>query len=378
MRKLVTSTALGIIFGASGVLPSLAQEIPKVTPSVTPVTPTILEPVIEKVPVIPKTIVPLPDLKTVLPVIGPNSLIPTDLTPMFHMNILPNNSGMSQEELVVAANNKDERYQFTGVWLSFLEGDESSQANNPPYAPIALTEPVEKLPVKKSAFVEYMEKQRFSIVDLLERLFNRSEAVFMPTKNADYSKIAKDNMLVKDGALLVRAGRIPVTVTTKVNGETVSTRIRGGALALISTFDKQTIVINLTDNRLSAVICEVPAPDKRILPITIPSGQIAEVYPVESNTVSNLVAKRVLVNQRTRDDIGLLISDCNYVRTMNKFRLTPALPKHDFNRVLKTAAALAYVRRSPISAATPVPKKSDSVKSAPATNDKGATGKGAT
>lgn len=373
MRKLVTSVALGIMVGASLASPVVAIEGPIEVPVVTPPPPKVEVPVVEvPKPVVPKTIVPIPDLKTILPVVGPNSLIPTDNTPFVHLDLLQKNAHLSPEELLAAANSKDERYAFTGVWLPFLEVAADSQADKNSYSPIAFTEPVandttEKPLVKKFGFAEYIERQRFSISELLDRLLNRSEAVFMPTKKADYSKIAVDNLLVRDGAVIVRAGRTPVTVTTQVNNEKVSTRLRGGALALISAFDKQTIVLNLTDNRLSAVVCSVPAHSGKTLPVSVPSGQIVEVYPIESKTVTNLVARRVLVNERTREDMGLLISDCNYVRTMNKFRLTPALPKRDMNRVLKTAAALAYVRRYPVTQAKPV--KKEEPKSAPANDD---------
>lgn len=67
------------------------------------------------------------------------------------------------------------------------------------------------------------------------------------------------------------------------------------------------------------------------------------MYAPDDKPVSNLVATKIDVNRRIGPDHGLLVSQCHYMRALKKFRLASALAKQDLDRVLKTAAAVAYV-----------------------------------
>lgn len=326
MRKTqLLTAALIVTFGT----PAMALEGPPVeTPVIVPPTVPVIEP-----PPIPPPPPPQMVINYNLPTILPNSLIPTDTLGVrgFRPNY-PN----TPADLMAAATKKDDRYQFTGQWIPFFENGQNhdEHLSTSPLSPVAFVEPVAQT-APKAGKAEFFIRPKIS---------HPSEAVYMPTREAPVHKITSDNLQLGDGAVLVRAGKTPVYVTTRVNGEKVATRISRGALAMISAFDNQTVVLNLTDNRLGAVVCTLPGNGGNTS-VSVLTGQVAEVYPIEATPGTNLVSKRVRVNQRTRDDIGLLVSDCHYVRAMKKFQLTPLLDRTDYNRVLKTAVAVAIVRR---------------------------------
>lgn len=299
-----------------------------------PQVPAPVAPVIEPPP--PPVVPPPPPppqmvINYTLPAILPNSLIPTDTLGI--RGIRPKFT-LSSDELMKGAMAKDDRYQFTGVWIPFFENgqDNGEHLSTSPLSPVAFVEPVAPPKTGKAEFF------------IRPKIVHPSEAVYMPTREAPVQKITSDNLQLNDGAVLVRAGKTPVYVTTRVNGEKIATRISRGALAMVSAFDSKTVVLNLTDNRLGAVVCSLPGNGGNTS-VQVITGQVAEIYPVETTPGTNLVAKKVRVNQRTRDDIGLLVSDCHYVRAMKKFQLTPLLDRTDYNRVLKTAVAVAIVRR---------------------------------
>jgi hypothetical protein len=100
MQKSLLALTLGITLGTTMFPAAFAVEGPIEVPKV--VTPTITPIVEEVVPVVepPKTIVPIPPMKDMIPVIFPNSLIPTDSTPLMKMNFP--NKGLTAKEMTIA------------------------------------------------------------------------------------------------------------------------------------------------------------------------------------------------------------------------------------------------------------------------------------
>lgn len=225
----------------------------------------------------------------------------------------------------------DPRYSFTGEWLLFKpENSSVSSADQSQIIKLVSYSPG----MPQEGKVQHTElPQKFT------------EPVFMPTEKAKFKVINEEHLTLHDGAVLVRAGTRPVFVSTNVNGERNLTRIAGGAVAMVSSFDKRTTALNLTDKCCGAVITYVPAKQRgQSQSVYINTGQVAEVYPSTEAPTSNTVATRIVTSKQVRDDIGLLVCDCNYVRAMKKFNLTANLPKEDLDRVLKTAAAKALMR----------------------------------
>ena len=171
-----------------------------------------------------------------------------------------------------------------------------------------------------------------------------TDAAFMATHDAQYSKIHDRHMALSDGAVLVRAGKEPVDVSTEVQGHVVKTRVSAGALVMVSAFDGKTTLLHLTDKASGSIVTTLPTERADYKVLALAPGQIAEVYSLKEKPSSHLVSRRIHINERLSDDKGLLVSQCHYVRALKKFNLVPVMQKDDYNRVLKTAAAISYVK----------------------------------
>ncbi len=285
---------------------------------------------------IPVPVVRPPVVTFQLPVISPPTVIlPTDTAGM-HSG--PDASKFQQlpsspltKEALAALTAPDSRYQFTGEWLPFSSQYSASVPGNSPYRPVALLSNDGSL---KQGRLEHVEQPK------------PTASAFMPTTQASFTKVNDKHLALHSGAILVRTGNVPVFASTQVKGEKVLTRIAGGALAMVSAFDDKATVLNLTDKCCGALVMYMPSKDaNRQHSVGIKPGQIAEVYAPDDKPVSNLVATKIDVNERIGHDYGLVVAQCHYVRALKKFNLTPVLAKQDLDRVLKTAAAIACVRR---------------------------------
>jgi len=246
----------------------------------------------------------------------PNTILPTDATTGRRAAIRN-----QQQADLGAMFAKDPRFVFVGKWLPF-----ASNAVASPVSPVALV-------THAGA-----DQQSATAVKL-----GASEPAFMPTKDASYTQKNNDHLRLSDGAVLVRAGKWPVYVSTSLDGQDVVTRIAGGSLVLVSAFDGKPTVLNLTDKSLGDVTMTLPtnegAGSRSIHP---KPGQIAEAYKLDCQPTSNIVATRIDLNQRLSDQYGLLVCQCHYLRALKKFNLVATLPKGEMQRVLKTAAAVGY------------------------------------
>ena len=166
----------------------------------------------------------------------------------------------------------------------------------------------------------------------------------MPTRDAEFSKIHDKHLNLVDGAILVRAGKEPVEISTTVHGHKVNTKIGGGAIMMVSSFDGKTTLLHLTDKCSGSILSSMPTERKDLKVIALAPGQVAEVYGVQDKPTSNLVATKVHLNERLSEERALLVSQCNYVRALKKFNLVTVMHKDDKARILKTAAAINYIK----------------------------------
>lgn len=315
------------------------HEPPVVPPVVEPAGPVFVPPPVVELPppvVQPPVVQAQPSVPVTLqlPIISPpNTILPTDVTG-FRANMVernPHEEPLSKEQLS-ALLAKDPRFAFTGNWILFSSNYSASSDH---------LAPVSYVPSEANAFkigrIEKTIKSRTKF----------SEPAFMPTETAHYVKVDDDHLDLKQGAVLVRAGDRPVYVSTKLCDEQVTTQISGKSIALVSAFDEKPTVLNLTDDSCGSVSITVPSatPPKTHV-IAMKAGQIAEAYKLDSKPTSNLVATKIEINERIGPHCGLLVSQCHYVRALKKFNLVAALHKDDLNRVIKTAAAVQYVRRN--------------------------------
>lgn len=275
----------------------------------------------------------LPAFNFQMPIIAPiGTILPTDISGLHAGPFAPKapDTPLTKEELA-ALTAPDQRYQYTGVWLPFA----SDYQGHPEDDAGGSTQPSPTQSNVHQGRVVHTESPPAKPTD----------ATFMPTENADYSKVHDEHLSLHTGAVLVRAGIRPVFVSVDVHGEKHIVRIAGGAIALISAFDGKAVVVNLTDKCCGALVLYVPTKEKlKQHSIGIKTGQIAEVYAPAQEPNSNLVATKIDYHRRLESGSGVILTQCHYVRTLKKFNLLSVLGKNDLNRVLKTAAAIAHVR----------------------------------
>lgn len=311
------------------------------------VPPVIQAPPIVQVP--PPVVTPSPVVQVVTPptitfqlplMAPPSTILPTDIAGMHSgpdaskFQQLPSSAPLTKEALA-AIIAPDFRYQFTGQWILFSSNYVASLPVNELYKSVAYLREADGQ-TKQYGKVEHIEKHQAK----------STEPAFMPTMEASYSKVNDEHLALHSGAILVRAGDRPVFVSSEVKSKKVLTRVSGGALAVISAIDGKATVLSLTDKCCGALVLYVPSAElNKQHSIAMKPGQIAEVYAPDDKPISNLVATKIDLNQRIGHDYGLLVSQCHYIRALRKFGLVQVLAKNDMDRVLKTAAAIAYVRR---------------------------------
>ena len=169
----------------------------------------------------------------------------------------------------------------------------------------------------------------------------------MPTVAARYHlgrqapPFAEEELVIESGAVLFKAGPRPVVVTLGEKG--VSVRVGGGALALMSAFDGRPFVVNLTDRCCGSCVVELRGRAGRPLAVSVAPGELGEVVS-GSPASGGLVGKGVVFRRQLADGHAFELYRLDYGRTLRRYRLSRWLPRQDLERVLKTAAALAFVR----------------------------------
>lgn len=174
-------------------------------------------PVVEPPPQLPPITPPVvaPPVNFQLPATGPSSIIlPTDVAG-FHANI---ESAVQQRPTDEAALlSKDLRFQFTGEWIPFALNVSTNIQADFPYRVVSLTDENSS----KFGYVEHIESPQV-------------QAVFMPTIGASFERLNGHHLKLIHGAIVVRAVAAPVLVSATLCDESVTAKIGGSALALMS------------------------------------------------------------------------------------------------------------------------------------------------
>ncbi len=294
---------------------------PMITPPASPQPQAVSAP-----PVVPRVPTPVPPANFQLPASAtpsPSTILPTDVSG-FQASDSFRLSPTELKELL----SKDERFRFTGEWISFSSNYSAKQPESP---------------YKKVSSLK-QTNTKFGRVEQSDR--SSAQATFMPTVGAKFERVDGAHLKLLNGAAIVRGADQPVFVSTRLCDEDVIAKIGGNALAVVSAFDSKPTVLNLTDASDNAVMLYPPTPSSsKMQSIKLKPGQIAEAYKLDSKPTSNLVAKRISLSQQIGPHCGLLVSECHYARALRKFNLVASLPKDQYKRVLKTAASLEHVNR---------------------------------
>ena len=286
---------------------------------------------------------PPPTFELNLPAILPNQLFPTDMTGLTDSgpdNELVQKKLQNDPNAPNGANTpSDPRYDFSGNWEEFSGTYTSHGKSTSPYRPVAAysRQLANRQPITSSGGIIHSEIPK-----------SYAEPVFMRTKTAKLVKVNDEHLKLDSGAVLVRAGARPVFVSTVVNGERVMTRVSKAALAMVSSLDNETTVLNLTDDCCGALIAYVPTNSKnsQTHPIHIGTGQVVEMHSPGTTPNTTAISTKVLINNPVVSDLAVQVSDANYIAAINRYNLKPVLSYSDMERVLKTAAATVWVRHS--------------------------------
>jgi hypothetical protein len=169
--------------------------------------------------------------------------------------------------------------------------------------------------------------------------------IFMPTKDCDYTRLESGLDLVS-GAVLVRTSSEPAFITTTLDHKRIKTRIGSGALALISHVDGKPFVLNLTDRCCGSVVVSIASEGERIRKYSLATGEVIELHKSDEKPFTTHVSAKILLNEAVTNSMGLQLARCHYLSVVRRFNLDRALHKNELQRVLKTAAALAFVAPS--------------------------------
>jgi hypothetical protein len=266
-----------------------------------------------------------------LPVTFNNPTVPTDVTPVPNWewrirdrlgpdrNFVPPSSGV-----LVA---RDPRYSFTGRWHPVVEGQTA----------IAMAPGVMTLP---------------AVVPRTARIDANSAGVaqIMPATASDYALTAENEITLTEGAMLIKGGNKPLYVLLPLATDNAVVRVEEGTFAMVSNFGGHISIANLADSHDAA--CRVLLTDRARkaygeMPVRI--GYMVEIYGNEKPTGEHRIASYSTLRQlRLSNGYTVETMRLNYPHAFKRFNLTRALSQEDFNRLVKTAAALAYLDRGDV------------------------------
>lgn len=174
----------------------------------------------------------------------------------------------------------------------------------------------------------------------------RRGAAFMPTRGARYGTLAANELMIADGAVLVRGADDPVIISAEVNRQKVMTTVKSGAVVMVSALDGRLTVLNLTETSPGSCTVYMPGPNgTRYNTLTVAVGQVAELYIDDGmEPPSTVLAYKIIDQKKFPGGVGVLIAKYDYLAAMKRFNLSFALPSQDLNKVLKTMAATAFIK----------------------------------
>lgn len=277
-----------------------------------------------------------------LPGPSPSSLVPTDISSIGGSlgraqgleGKLTRRPGARTAEDKRWQLKRDDRYSFTGQWLPFWTDNTVADA----VSDRAIAQAHDK--ARPASRREGQIEER---VVLLGKEAPR-EAVFMATWKASYTRKSQNELVLSDGAILLKTGDKPVFVSLELHNQKVTAQFAGATISMISLMDARPIVLNLTDKHRGACSLFVHAA-AQAQSVKCGPGEVAEIYARDTQPASNIVASEILVTQALDNNFAIQIAKYNCVAALKRYNIARNLSRNDVERVIKTAAALAYIRR---------------------------------
>lgn len=216
---------------------------------------------------------------------------------------------------------RDSRFQFSGEWIPFV-------TNSLPLGKSA--EKLEHTTTRHEGKVEH-----WAIAD------KSKMPVFMPTDEANYEKRVNE-LVLNSGGILIRSYLEPARVSLSIDGKKLSIVVTAG-LALVSTLDNKPVILNLTDRCCGAVAAWLPTKNGDQQKVQLGVGELVEIHKKDDKPFTTYLSSKVLTNQELSERHNVQVGRCHYLSVIRRYNLDRALKKSDLDKVLKTAAAMAYI-----------------------------------
>lgn len=243
-----------------------------------------------------------------------------------------------QATLIVS---RDRRYVYGESWLPFVQSGLALIPRTSTFAAV-ITEESSGATRKKTTVTEAVP-----VVVQTETTLP-TNARFLPTQGTVYSISPSGQLNLDAGAVVVKAGEVPVTVNTLVAGKPVAVNIGGNAIAVVSTYDDRFSVLNLLDEEADAVSVYIAEGGiTKSTPVRL--GRLLEVFPTGRTEFSAhaLVARSAMTLSPLSNGLTVASYRADFPRALKRFNLTNTLSTADMDRILKSAAAIAYVDNHP-------------------------------
>jgi hypothetical protein len=224
---------------------------------------------------------------------------------------------------------RDGRYSFTGRWMPVVEG-QTQVAMSPSAGSSTLLRVIPRISDATTG--------------------DTTVPQIMQTADADFALTAANEVTLNKGALLVKGGKQPFHILMPMKNDVSVVRVEEGTFAMVSNLDGRATIANLADSHQDG--CMTMLTDRAHktygeMPVRI--GYMLEIYGNELPAAENRIASYSTLRQlRLENGLSVETMRVNYPFAFKRFNLTRALSEADFKRLVKTAAAVAYLDRGDV------------------------------
>lgn len=273
-----------------------------------------------------------------LPQIFNNPTVPTDFTGLggslghargLRQQLLgPEGRGVVADARMIKA---DPRYAFTGRWA--------------PIGTLAMTSVRAQL---ASPGRGETKAERVALLNTFPALVH-SGTRLMPTTNAEFSFENGRELLLSDGAMLVKTGKNPTVISSVIGGHRIPVKVAPEVVALVSVMDNKLTICNFLDDEQQGCTAYLFENNNNSgFELTVPQARLAEVFPSGPIAAANPLSAigRQPLERQLADGRFVRLMYFDYAKAMKNYSIARALPSNEFDRMLKVAAAASVAFRT--------------------------------
>lgn len=174
-----------------------------------------------------------------------------------------------------------------------------------------------------------------------------SDTRVMPTTNAEYSFENGQEMLLSDGAVLVKTGKNATVISSVIGGKRIPVKVAPEMVALISVMDDRLTICNFLDEEhegCTAYLFE----NGGGFELNVPQARLAEIFATGPIAAANplMALGRQAQDRQLADGRYVRMMYFDYAKAMKNYSIARALPANEFDRMLKVAAAASVAFRT--------------------------------